>query len=209
MADPIDPSAVSPLGDNQTPPLAPPEAAAPAAEEAPKPQFSDALLKMPAMQALFAGAPPALSVSMDNFKKRGEAKTLIEHKDELMQAGMGLYRSISGDTGVLFNQLHISGQQIQAADKAGKLKEIAPSFDEVTKEVSKSGKNNPVFAPRTPSAPPVPEVPQMNQMVAPEAAGAQRKLMAARVKQLAPTAPTAGAKPGSGALLNAILKPVL
>ena len=49
------------------------------------------------------------------------------------------YRSLSGQRGVMFNAMRIHPQDIQAADKAGKLlSSVAPDFDLVNHEVGKS-----------------------------------------------------------------------
>lgn len=195
--------------------------------------LSDKLLKMPAMQALFAGAPPALSAPVKDFTqaKRDEAKIIKDNLPALQQAGMAFYKSLSGQLGVIYNQMHVHLSDLQAADKAGKLKLLAPDFDQISHAVAKSGAKNPVFAVRgVPAgfktahsvAPPqltatlAPQTPlgAPGQVVPPAApqgstAGVQRKLATARLGNMQPGAPTSGPAPGAGRLLNAILKPVI
>jgi len=193
-------------------------------DTAPTPQDTHGLppelLHTPAMQAIFAGNPPAVSASLKD--KRPEFGIIAKNKDALLAAGIGLYRSLSGDTGVLFNQLYINGNDILAADKAGKLLSIAPPVDAVTQAVSKSGTANPVLArnavPGAFAQPTAVEPPQSASglMAVPAAtaapaqnSGLQSKILGARLNAAAPGAPTSGPAPGRGRLLNKILTPVV
>jgi len=191
-----------------------PNAPAPAPEQAqPAPALPKNLIKYPAIQGLLAGMPPALSDQIADLKKKPIGKDLETNKEMLQKAGLMFYRSISGDTGVIFNALHIHPQDLLAADKAGKLKQIAPDLDKIDHELGKAGKNHPILSMQAPPggpAAPIPQAPpQSPQMVPPAPASAQRKLMAARVMSAAPGAPTSGPMPGQGRLLNSILRPVL
>lgn len=196
--------------------IEPKEGIAPAPEAAPKQAtsgLSDELLQIPALQALFAGQPPALSTPMAEFEKRPEAKLIADHKDELMKAGVGLYRSIAGDLGVLFNQLHIAGADIQQADKEGRLLEVAPSFDQVNDAIAKSGDQNPVLTASVPGGPKTASTPAPASPAAPmpasgsgQPASVQNKTATARLKNLTPQGPLSGAAPGAGRVLNNILK---
>jgi len=170
------------------------------------------LLQIPAMQAVFSGQPAAFSASLTDFAKRPEAKLISQNKDALLKAGMGLYRSLGGDLGVIFNQLRINGEQLKAADQAGKLLEIAPPFDTVNQMVAGSGENNPVLsaqppaglAGNTPSA-----AAQMGSPVRPPPplpASSQTALTKARIKNQTLGRPSEGPKPGAGRILNNILK---
>lgn len=225
-----DANLVQPLDPSQSP--AAPQAQATPQEVQPAqgaaapagPALPHDLLKQPAMQALMAGAPPAASIPIKEFGKRDEGKLLAKNKDLLQQAGFMFYRSMHGNTGVIFNALHIHPEDIQAADKAGKLQAIAPPWDVIDHAVAKSGHNNPVltrthapagFATPTPKAPPQMNLPP-GASPAPAApigpsqpAGAQRALATARARAMQPGAPTSGPEPGAGRLLNQILKPVV
>src|SRR6266702_4041595 len=103
------------------------------------PAIPDEVLKIPAMSALFAGQPGALSFNLKTFGKTEVGKDLSENKEVLGQAGIGLYKSLSGDVGVVFNATKVHPQDLQAADKAGQLLKIAPPFDAINHAVSKMG----------------------------------------------------------------------
>lgn len=170
----------------------------------------DELIQLPAIQAVFAGEPPALSASIQDFAERPEAKLIVANKDKLMGSGLGLYRSLSGDVGVLFNQFYISPEDIKSADQAGRLQEIAPPFDAVSEAVGKSGPNNPVLKDRPrPKGLAVASVqmpPQSGAMPAP-ASPAQNRIVQDRAKALQPGKPTD--RGAQGKLLSSIMKPVV
>jgi len=211
MAD----SLVEPIDPNAAP--AAPEAPEQAAQAPEQPQeappsgtLPDDLLQIPAMQGLIAGAPPAVSAPIKEFATKKEAKLIIDNQDLLQRAGMGFYRSLSGELGVIFNGLRIQPDVLTQADKAGKLLDVAPPFDKVNEQLSKAGIKHPSLTATAPTGapsapPPAPNMP----VVAPPAPAQQSKLMNSRLKNLAPTAPTSGAAPGQGRLLNNILKPVI
>jgi hypothetical protein len=183
-----------------------PVAAAPAEGGADLP---DDLLRIPAMQAVVAGSPGAFSAVLSQFEKRPEAKIISSNKDNLMKAGFGLYRSLDGQKGAVFNQLFVSPEEIQAADQAGQLETIAPAFDQLNMEVAGAGAANPVLAEgarpegfRAGAAAPAAGPPPM-------AASAQKSVATKRANNLQPGSPTSGPVPGEGRLLNTILKPVV
>jgi len=220
-------------------PVAPPvEPLAPVTPEpAPEPEAPappEGLLKVPAFQALFVGSPPAISYDLEDKADRPERKLAEDNAQYLAEAGFRTYKTLSGDRGVLYNSLHIHPEDLAAADKAGKLKILAPDFDAVNHAVGKSGAAHPMLhageppagfaasrsasiAPQsataealanriTGSGTPIPPAPAN---VAPASSSAQRRVASARVTNMAPTAPTAGAAPGQGALLNSIMKPIV
>lgn len=171
--------------------------------------LSDELLQIPAMQALFAGQPAALSTSIAEFSKRPEAKVIEDNKDAIQRAGVGFYRSMAGDLGVLFNQLHMAGQDLIEADKAGRLAEVAPPFDEVNQAVSMSGESNPILSAQVPGGAKQANVPAPAPSPAPAPASVQNKLTTARLKNMSPGSPTSGPSPGAGRILNNIMKPAI
>lgn len=210
MAEPL----VEPLSAATAAPTVEPTADAPTptddATTKGKSGLSSELLQLPAFQALFSGQPPALSAPIADFEKRPETKLVVKNKAGLLKAGIGFYRSLGGDLGVIFNQMFVSGEEIKAADTAGTLLELAPPFDTVSQSVAQSGANNPVLNAQTPSGPrgaPVPTPPQSGGK-SPSAAS-QRKVTAARVTNIQPGPPTSGPAPGQGRLLASILKPVI
>lgn len=210
-----------------------PEPAAEPAPETPETgtpgKLPDDLIHIPAMQALIAGSPPAISANLKEFASNPVAKLVAENKPALLQAGIGFYRSLSGDLGVLFNMFHLHPQDLQAADKAGKLGMIAPPFDVVNHTVSKSGITNPVLSvkdtPKGFKSPTLRSPPQMagstppgapqtapvtnSPGISPATAGIQHQIMAQRAKNVTPGAPTSGPAPGAGRLLNQILTPAV
>jgi hypothetical protein len=192
------------------------------------------LLKIPAFQALFAGSPPAVSYNLEDKSDRAERKLAEDNAQYLAEAGFRTYKTLSGDRGVLYNYLHVHPEDLAAADKAGKLKILAPDFDAVNHAVGKSGAANPLLhageppqsfaASRTASVAPqsataealanrisgsATPIPSAQPNVAPASAGAQKRITSARVSNMKPTAPTGGSSPGQGALLASILKPVV
>lgn len=209
---PIDPSAVEPTAAAPAPvaaapaeatPPAPEETAAPAAESPVDPQ----LLQIPAIAGLFAGAPAAFSAQLKNLQKSPELDLIVKNKDGLMKSGIGFYRSLSGNVGVMFNRMVIHDEAIKQADKAGKLLEIAPPFDLVNQKVGSGPVPEGAAGGAAPAAPPPVNPPQ--SATAPMPASAQRDLMKSRVMQLQPQAATKGPIAGQGNLLKSILKPVL
>lgn len=213
----VEPRAPAPAPEAAAPaPM--PESAPPAAPEAEGEQgagLPDELLQIPALQGVFAGSPVAFSATLVDFQKRPEGQLIGKNMKGLQSSGIGLYRSLDGNLGVLFNQLKISGDQIKQADQGGKLLELAPPFDEVNASLGQSGGANPVLAAGAPTGPAAmpPTPPQMGQ--APMAGGkapsaaAQKKVMTARITNSQMGSPTSGPRPGSGRLLNSILKPVV
>lgn len=171
--------------------------------------ISDELLQIPAMQALFAGQPAALSTPIKEFSNRPEAKIIEENKDAIQRAGVGFYRSLAGDLGVLFNQLHIAGQDLIEADKQGRLTEVAPLFDEVNQAVSMSGEGNPVLSAQVPGGAKTANISAPAPAPAPAPASVQNKLTTARLKNTSLGAPTSGPQPGAGRILNTLLKPAV
>lgn len=135
-----------------------------------------------------------------------------------MSVGMGMYRSLAGDLGVLFNRAYVSDQEIMDADKAGQLASVAPSFDEVNQQLSSAGQNHPILdKSRTPptgfktsgppavgATPPISPAPGAQQP-----APASPKLVAGKARNIPAGSPTSGPKPGAGRLINQILKPVV
>lgn len=177
------------------------------------------LIAIPAFQGLLAGAPPAVSASIQDFANRPEGQLIQQHKESLLRAGIGLYRSIQGDLGVLFNQSYLSGEELKTADKEGKLSSIAPPFDQVNAQLAASGADNPILkaqsptggAPKMGGAPSI--LPPVSSTPAPPPSPGMppspQKQIGAKMRNLAMGGPTSGPRPGEGRLLNQILKPVL
>lgn len=211
MADiEITPKAGTPVAPEVQPQNNEGDVASPDAASAPE-GLPPEVLQIPAMQALLAGKPAALSASLKEFSTRPEAKVIVQNSDTLQKAGFGLYKSLSGDLGVVFNQFHMHPEELVAADKAGKLTEIAPPFDQVNHATSKSGKDHPILSasevPQGLKSAPMPNPPQAASPVT--APVPDQKQTQARLKNIAVGGPTTGARPGAGRLLNQIMKPVV
>ena len=191
-------------------PTVPTQSAAP--QQASESELPEKILRVPAFQALFAGAPPAFSADIKKDAGRPGMELVVKNRDNLLKAGIGFYRSLKGDLGVLFNQMYVNGEAIKAADKAGKLLEIAPPFDAINAGIAKSGSANPVLGAVTPTGAagaPIPQPPQFNSGGAGLPDAAQTKLSAARTKNMMPSSPTSGSLPGQGRVANAIFKQVV
>ena len=172
-------------------------------------------MQIPAIGALLAGSPPAISMSIKAMSGTAESKAIAKGLPELMQAGMGLYKAKDGKTGVLFNQTRIHPDAIKAADKAGKLAEVAPSFDEVTAKLAELGpEGHPALTAEPPAGiapPPAPEPPTPPQLasgIVPPAPP-NKTLRAARINAVQPGSPTSGPKPGAGRVINTLQKRVV
>ena len=173
-----------------------------------QPELSEKLLRLPAIQALMAGSPPALSINIKTAQNQPEATLIAKEKKDLLNSGIGFYRSLSGQIGVLFNQLYVSGEEIRAADAAGQLAQIAPGFDSVGSQTAMAGAANPALTAAPPAGaatPPVPTPPQISSGGGLPGA-AKTKLSAARTKNILPGSPTSGPAPGAGQLMRSILK---
>lgn len=221
MANEMTAPVVEPLPGSETPQVTPqvtPREGTPPEEEVTEGELPEELIRIPAVQAVMAGSPPAVSMPLKNADNREEVQVIAENKAALEAAGMGFYRSISGDLGVMFNGLRIHPEDIQAADKAGKLQAVAPDFDAINREVAQSGANHPILkADRPPAATPIAAsaatAPQAASgklsLVPPAPASVARKLAAQRIMNLQAGAPTSGASPGAGRLLNQVMKPAV
>jgi hypothetical protein len=186
------------------------------------------LTKVPAIQGLLVGAPPAVSATIKSMEKSDLGKEIADNKDALLSAGFGFYRSMHGDLVVMFNRFHIHGDDLKAADKAGKLQVLAPPFEQVDHALVKNGGKH-LLGAKIPGGfatarPPVAVQPgaqaaagapsTMDAPSAPPASGGasaalQQRLQGARLTNLQPGAPTSGPAPGGGRLLNSILKQVV
>jgi hypothetical protein len=178
--------------------------------EPPKtPELPDELLQLPSIQGLMSGTPGAFSATLKSFEKDPAAKLIAKSKDALMGAGIGFYRSLSGTEGVVFNSLFVSADEIKAADAAGQLSSVAPSFDQVNADIGASGANNPVLAEVERPTGMKSSMPAPVAQVAPMPAGAQKTLASKRAQNLQIGPATSGANAGAGTLLRSIMRPVL
>lgn len=211
---------IQPAAPDSTPaPSSPPPAAPATSQQQPDvPQLPPDLLKIHAIQGLISGAPAAVSMDIKDFAKTENGKTIAKNGQSLQQAGLGFYKSFSGDTGVIFNQLYIHPQDLQQADKMGKLSQVAPPWSKVDHAISKAGAAHPALthrgAPLAPAGATPPPVPQAATGIIqppgkPLPAKAQNQLLHARILASQPSSPTAGPAAGTSQLLASVLKPVV
>jgi hypothetical protein len=184
------------------------EGAAPAAPQTDT-TLPDEVVQVPAVQALLAGSPPAVSTPVKT--EDPSVKVIWENRDALQQAGISFYKSLAGDTGVIFNMLRIPPDVISEADKAGKLLEIAPpisSIDPAGNPLQGDIEVPNAFPTPPPASPPAPSAPVGSaQPKAP--ANVLGKLQGTRQGLIKPGGPTSGSRPGAGRVLNALTKPVV
>lgn len=213
QVSPVLPADIQPVAD-----AAPtPEESAPPVEAAPEPAAADSLppavLKIPAMNALLNGSPPATYGPLKS--KLPEVETLTKHADDLKKAGFAAFKSESmPDNFVLFNGLIIKPEEVMQADKNGQLDSVAVPFETLVKSFDKAKHSADVntadaAGPSASEAAPGAAVAAPMPVGAPAPAGAQNRLLSARVMNLAPGGPTSGPAPGRGRVLNAISKPVV
>lgn len=154
------------------------------------------------------GSPPATVAPKD--AEFPELKTVSKHLKDLGAAGFGIYQTKDKSQVVFFNGLFITPDDVKAADKAGTLDKIAVPYADLRTALEGGGAEAGGAAPG-PEAAGAPNV----AAAAPAAPGAQpdasvdARLNAARITNLNPGAPTSGPAPGSGRLLNNILKPAI
>lgn len=119
--------------------------AAPAATPAAAPQFPSPFADVA------AGTVPAISLAPIENRKTDEAQEFaVQNLDALKDAGVE-YFELSDAHSVFFNPAKISLEQIEAADKVGKLFEVAPLAKTLT-PVATAAAPAPVAAPASPLA---------------------------------------------------------
>lgn len=202
MALPVEPldAAALPVSPTLTPEEQATSSPEPAASSLP-----EELLAIPAIQGLMSGQPGAISARIEEFTNRPEGQLISDNQEALAGAGLGLYRSLDGGLGVLFNSQFITDVDLKNADKEGKLTELAPPFDQVNAQLGQNPAEATAAAPSGPATAPPASIGALPDQSAPPS----RKAIMAKIANLQPQGPTAGAQPGAGRILNQILKPVL
>lgn len=213
MAEQIDDTMIRQRGAPAAPaqpPLEPePEAEAPAPAEGGD-TSGLASLKLPEMQAVLAGSPAAVSTPVAT--KNPDVATVWEERDKLGKLGIGFYKSLAGDTGVIFNSMYVRPEDLDAADKAGQLQQLAPPMEVVrTAVVSGGAENHPALTAQPPPAPPAGSPPAPRQtasgvLTPTPPKSTLRRLHSERVKALEPGGPTSGMRPGAGRILNMLTR---
>ncbi len=172
--------------------------------DAPKSDVSglpDEVLQIPAIQGILLGAPPATYAPADaSFP---EIEVVNRNGKALLSAGIGAYRTIDKKNMVLFNSLYLKPKELEAADKAGKLDDVAVPFEELNSSFSENFEG---AAPAEEAAPMMGSAPM--PMSQPDA-GVQNRMATMRAQNMAPGGATTGQRPGAGRVLNNILKPAV
>jgi hypothetical protein len=167
--------------------VAPTTPAAPAPE--PEAEVPEEVLQIPAFSAMLSGKPPAV------FTPKGvstpETKAIERNIQPLMKIGFAVYRPLDDSGSVFYNTAFVGAEELRAADEAGQLDTIAPPVTEVIQAFSGSEAAAPGPVSQ-PSGAPNPAL--------------EKTLNRARVQNMSAGAPTSGAAPGAGRLMNSILK---
>lgn len=162
------------------------------------------LSEVPALHLLMQGSPPA------TYAPKGadfpELKLLEKHGKELAGAGFRAMPTADGKSIVFYNGLYLNPDKIKEAEKSGSLDKIAAPYAEL-RSAFEGAKNS--SAPAGEAAPAAPAPPPSVTPESQPAPSVQKKLTTARIASLAPGAPTSGPLPGSGRILNSIVKPVV
>lgn len=159
-----------------------------------EPSIPDEVLQIPAFAGLLRGSPPAVSAPRE--PRTPEYDVIERNAESLLASGFGFYRPLDDSGTVVFNTQFISAEELQVADKSGKLDQLTTPVGELTAafnaELGDDGAT-PAAAAAPPPAPmsPTPVVPQVNNL---------------RKTNLQQGAPTSGPAPGQGRILNNILK---
>lgn len=171
-------------------------------------QIPDAVLALPTFRPLLEGKPPAIKITLDEFNADPEAQTIQQNIQPLLYSGFGVYQPKDGQSAVLFNGQFIDGETLKLADEKGKLDQVAAPYGELKSFFADNLGEAVVDGAPAPAAPVAPS-PAGQPMGAAAPASAQTKLASARIKNLAVGSPTSGPTPGSGRVLNNILKPTI
>lgn len=169
-----------------------------------------AVAAIPAVRMLAIGEPPAFRVEPGQYFP--ELEPLGKDIDKVLQGGLDIFKTQGGEV-VVYNPLFIGEAELKQADATGKLGEIIPPYGELSgsepQEVSDEKFQELVqaqdAAPSKMQALSVEEAPQQ-AAAQPPPAKVQGQINSARVQNVKPQAPTSGPAPGSGRVLNGLLK---
>ena len=168
----------------------------------------DEVLMIPEFAGLLQGAPPAMSVERDATGP--EIDTVIKNAPTLKEAGIDILEANSGKY-VIYNSQYVTPEEVIAADKTGKLEELAPPFAEVKSSIQaatqgKGGKKE-AAKPEAPTG--MVESNVGGPLPKPAPASAIKSMTNARIKNVTKSEPTQGAVPGAGRVMNSILQPTI
>lgn len=169
----------------------------PNSEEADTTGIPDDVLALPIMKGLLEGAPPAVWAPIGT--KGPEVSVVLKNAPALNKAGFGFYRDDKGGLDVFYNTRFISPELVKKAAEKGKLKDVASPLEEVSAQINgATGAPSGVVEPGASAA-----------TVASATGMPDTPVNTARLNNLAPGSPTSGPQPGSGRVLNSLLKPTI
>lgn len=85
--------------------------------------------KIPAVQLVSVGAPPAIRVGPGEFYP--DIEPVVDNIDKVLSSGLDVYRA-QDDSLVLFNPLFISGEELTYLDGKGQLNQVVPDYGSVS-----------------------------------------------------------------------------
>jgi len=159
----------------------------------------DAVLELPVMLGILNGAPPA--VWAETGRKDSEIQVVVQNVKPLEESGIGFYKSTDGKTTVLYNSAFVAQDELRKRDKAGTLTTDIPKYDAVKQGAESAISGQP------PST--LPGAPVTQAAGSPPSSSAQKSLATKRANNLQVGSPTSGPVPGSGRILNNILRPTI
>lgn len=152
------------------------------------------ILEQPVFAGLLSGAPAALWV--ESGSKDPIAVLAVKNGKKLNDVGLFFDRSKEEGIDIVFNAQFLSPELVAAAKKKGRLKDIASPLSEVSAAINgtsaASEAGGATLASGMPSSVPV-----------------DGSLTTARKNNLEPGSPSEGPMPGSGRVLNSLMKPTI
>lgn len=188
------------------------ESAEPAAAEGNAPIFNlpEEVAKLPVVKRISIGSPPAVRVEPGQHFP--ELKAIEDNIPDIVVAGLDFYQSKEGDS-IMFNPLFIGAEELKAADAAGRIKEVIPSYSELmgkkpTTMSEEEAKKQPARRDKL-------KKDLMNKLGSPTAASegtavppatAKTQNTIAKSRLPEPQSPTSGPRPGAGRIINNLLE---
>lgn len=152
------------------------------------------ILAMPIFKGILEGAPAALWTPTGD--KTPESLAAVKNQKALGDVGIFLFRDKPSGLDLIFNGQFISPALIKTAAKKGRLKDVASPLAETLAAI------NGTAAPEAGGA----TLPSSGM---PSSVPVDSPLNTARISNLEPGSPTSGPLPGSGRVLNSLMKPTI
>jgi hypothetical protein len=182
---------------------------------------------IPAIKGLEVGAPPAFRISPGEIYPSLEP--LIDNIDKVLEAGLDVMELPNGDS-VVYNPALIDKEEIALAAQTGKLEQMIPDYGSVSGESPSTNESEinrflkklekvpgklarlqndeePVSG--TPAGAPLGAAPPPPLSIPPPPPSTTSSIQRQRLQGLVPGGPTSGPSPGSGRILNALLRPTI